>query len=146
MTEADWVFAERISPQLFIGSGFVFLFILPMIGATLQAGLTPISLYEVILMALLVFWVGLTTFVLELRCPKAVRSTPSTLEVKTRFGRVVRIPREKAELSTSWPDRWGSLKRPGRSPAMFLTPRQYDALFAVLVEPHSELHARMSAA
>lgn len=142
VTDMGWVFAERIPPQWLIGSGLVLLVIVSMMFAAFEAGLFPASAYEVVLGALLSFWVGLTVFILEIRCPKAVRATACGVEVMTRIGRVTQVPRADVELATSWPEGWGSLKRMGRPPAMFLTPRQYEALFKLLVEPYSEIHLR----
>jgi hypothetical protein len=84
---------------------------------------------------LLIAYFALELYVVNSRRPRGIRITPANLEVRTLFGGLVKVPRETARITESWPTGFGNLNSPALRAWVSLDPVQFASVQAAAKVP-----------
>jgi hypothetical protein len=127
----DWIQTRRTSPQFWILQGISILFVVGADFYWINSGdgsIGPAPVWVILVTGLTAFVAAIGIYVTDIRIPRAVRLTPTCIEIRTRFGRVLRLPRETARLAASWPSSFGNLRSPAVRGWVGLDPDQFSLI------------------
>ncbi len=134
----EWIRTERTSPQTWLVFSVSLAFVLGAVyvlatgGLGVVAGVPAWLIPSVALLA--AFW-AIQLYVLNVQRPRAIRLTTASIEVRTLFGGLVRVPRDSAIIRPSWPSDFGNLRSPTLPAWVGLSPKQLSFLWRELHLP-----------